>query len=147
MIELRDHLICIVSVISGAVVSLLGGAHVALYTLCGFIVLDYVVAVLTVKYRGQTWDWDKSITGIYKKLLYVMAVIFAILTEKLLACDSVGMGLNGKFILAVLLMLNGHEMSSIARNFNLCGLTLPQWIKQIIENMKSGKTGESGDPK
>lgn len=141
MIELRDHLICIVSVISGAVVSLLGGAVVALYTLIGFIVLDYFVAILTVKYRGKTWDWDKSLKGIYKKSLYIMAVIFAILTEKLLSCESVGMSVHGKFILAVLLMLNGHEMSSIARNFNLCDLTLPQWIKQIIDNLKKGEGG------
>lgn len=144
--DIKDSLACAGSIISAAALTALGGAHTALSTLIWFIVLDYVTAVIVCQYRGQPWDWSKSIRGMWKKLLYFVIIIFAVQFERLLSCYAVGLEVDGKIRLAFLVILNAHEISSVLKNIGLCGITIPQWIKQVVDNMKSGKPGE-GDSK
>lgn len=136
----RNDIACGGSLLWAWVVAMMGGEHTLINVLVGLIVLDWVTASLGLIARGQcnNWEWRKAMQGVARKLAYFCAVIFAAYLDKAAACPDIGIDTGQKIRITILIVLVGIESSSVLKNLGLCGVTVPKWIKEIVNRMKQG---------
>jgi toxin secretion/phage lysis holin len=124
-----------VSVVLGA----FGGGHALLSILCWMIVLDYATAIGNARYHGIPFNGKKAVQGVWKKLMYFVAILFAVQLDNLFGIPEVGLNTGGKIRIAVMVILCATEASSICKHLGACDITFPTWVKQMIQGLTKGK--------
>ena len=146
--DIRNTVVCCGSAIGSAIIAAFGGPHMLLSILIWFIVLDYATGVGRAFYTGKCFDGQKAMKGLWKKLMYFLAILFAVQLDRLMGIPEVGLDTGGKIRITTLIILSATEASSVLRNLGACGITLPEWIKQAVAGLtKSGGNGKDNNSK
>lgn len=121
--------------------SLLGvlALPVVLMVICNII--DYVTGLLASPYRKEDINSYKSIRGIAKKVcMWLLVVVGAVIDQLIIyAGDTVGYTMPFTFLVAciVAIWIICNEIISILENITDMGVTVPGFLKPLIEHIKS----------
>lgn len=113
----------------------LGGLDGSLYTLCAFVVVDYITGVLKAIVEHKLSSHIGA-EGITKKVMIFLLVGIA----HLLDVEIVG---NGNVLRdAVIFFYLSNEGLSIIENTIKLGLPVPQKLKDVLNQIKENKEGK-----
>ncbi len=121
--------------------------------MCLLIVLmliDYISGLLAAKKEALEypdnkeygWSSKKSVLGIYKKVGYILTIFIAICIDYLIYrfADELGLQHNSGTIFSLLItfwfVIN--EILSILENIGRMGVELPNFLKNILTELKNG---------
>lgn len=107
---------------------LLGGFDGYLYTLLGFILIDYLTGVLLAIARHQLSS-EIGFVGIIKKILILVIVALGQLLDQNLLDGSAAMRT------AVIFFYIANEGLSITENLSGLGFPLPQQLKRVLAQL------------
>jgi toxin secretion/phage lysis holin len=111
---------------------LLGGFDGYLYTLLGFILIDYLTGILVAVARRQVSS-EIGFVGILKKMLiFVMVAMGHLLDENLL-------GGGATIRTAVIFFYMANEGISITENLAKLNFPIPTKLKQILAQLRDKK--------
>jgi toxin secretion/phage lysis holin len=111
--------------------------------------VDYISGMLAAKKEALEhpnsskygWSSKKGLIGIYKKIGYMFTVLVAISTDYLIFNMIEEMGIvyktNTLFGLMVLVWFILNESLSILENAGRMGVKLPEFLVQVLANMKN----------
>lgn len=124
-----------------------GQVTTLIIVLAFLMILDYITGVIAgmVFKPGGSFDKDKAITGVFKKVLYAVLMAVAFMADYVifegLAQFGVDLGVNMALSLVVTLYLIGTEGLSCLQNLIVCGVPVPPFILKVFGLMKdqSGK--------
>lgn len=128
----------------------------ALILLIFLMVVDYVSGMLASKKEALEhpnnkkygWSSKKSIIGIYKKLGYIITILVAISTDYILytLLDKMEIEYQKRivfgFLVAIWLTIN--ELLSILENAGRMGVQLPQFLMDVLAEMKNEVDDKGG---
>ncbi len=115
-----------------------------------FMILDYISGILASKKEALEHpnskkyglSSKKSILGIYKKIGYVLTIFIAICIDYLIYkfADEIGLQYNTgtTFGLLVTIWFLINEMISILENSGRMGVELPDFLKDVLSDLKKG---------
>lgn len=113
----------------------LGGFDGFLYALMIFVIVDYVTGIM-VAVLEKKLSSEVGFRGIFKKvLIFCMVAIGNILDTHIIKSGSI-------MRTAVVFFYLSNEGISILENVALIGLPIPQKLKDVLEQLKEGKTDE-----
>ena len=113
----------------------LGGLDGSLYTLCAFVVVDYITGVLKAIVEHKLSSHIGA-EGITKKVMIFLLIGIA----HLLDVEIVG---NGNVMRdAVIFFYLSNEGLSIIENTIKLGLPVPQKLKDVLNQIKENKEGK-----
>lgn len=113
----------------------LGGFDGFLYALMIFVIVDYVTGIM-VAVLEKKLSSEVGFRGIFKKvLIFCMVAIGNILDTHIIRSGSI-------MRTAVVFFYLSNEGISILENVALIGLPIPQKLKDVLEQLKEGKTDE-----
>lgn len=113
----------------------LGGFDGFLYALMIFVIVDYVTGIM-VAVLEKKLSSEVGFRGIFKKvLIFCMVAIENILDTHIIRSGSI-------MRTAVVFFYLSNEGISILENVALIGLPIPQKLKDVLEQLKEGKTDE-----
>lgn len=119
--------------------------HEIFVILAVFMVLDYVTGVLCGLIRNGGFNYRKGIKGLFKKVLYIILVLVAILMEFLIKYITENAGIilhiDGVIVTAIYVYLIGTEGLSIVQNLIILGVPVPPFMIKLFGLMKD----ESGN--
>lgn len=121
--------------------SLLGvlALPVILMVVCNII--DYVTGLLASPYRKEDINSYKSIRGIAKKVcMWLLVVVGAVIDQLIIyAGNTVGYTMPFTFLVAciVAIWIICNEIISILENITDMGVTVPGFLKPLVEHIKS----------
>lgn len=117
------------AIISGSLISILGGLDGTLITLTAFIVIDYTTGV-TVAIMKKKLSSSIGAKGIVKKLLIFVSVSMSYLLDTYILNESV-------FIRPVIIFFYiSNEGISIIENLSGIGVPIPKKLKNILEQLR-----------
>lgn len=108
-----------------------GGWDVPIQLLTLIVLLDYVTGVLKAIYYRQL-NSEIGFKGIIKKIGYFVLVAVAVITDKIT-------GNTGTIRTLVIYFFVANESLSILENWGTIGLPIPKKLRNILEQLKSGK--------
>lgn len=133
----------------GAVAAYLNVLLVPLIVLIVVMVIDYFTG-MTQAYISHTLNSRIGVTGIIKKIGYIIAVTVGIVADYLISSALVNCGINVTvnccigMIVTVWFIIN--ELISILENLSEIGTPLPKFLVSIVKRLKNtveSKTNES----
>lgn len=133
----------IASVLGGVLSYVFGDMNGLLVALFVVIVLDYITGLIKAGIT-KTLSSEIGFKGLLKKMLILLIIALAHLVD-----NCVGSGETWRNIAIVFYISN--EGLSILENCVVCGLPVPDKLKEILINMehttdeRSGKDGEKND--
>lgn len=129
---MKNFILTFVSVISGAIVSFLGGWTFALQTLIVFMIIDFITGIMVAgvfqksnKTKSGTLESIAGFKGICKKVCILLAVGISVRLDVLAGTTFV----HNTVIIAYCI----NELISITENWGLMGFYVPQQIKKAID--------------
>lgn len=108
-----------------------GGWDVPIQLLAMIVLLDYITGVLKAVYCRQL-NSEIGFKGIIKKIGYFVLVAVAVITDKIT-------GNTGTIRTLVIYFFVANESLSILENWGTIGLPIPKKLRNILEQLKSGK--------
>lgn len=108
-----------------------GGWDVSIQLLTLIVLLDYATGVLKAVYYRQL-NSEIGFKGIIKKIGYFVLVAVAVITDKIT-------GNTGTIRTLVIYFFVANESLSILENWGTIGLPIPKKLRNILEQLKSGK--------
>ena len=128
-----------VAIVGGTITAILGGWDIMLQVLVGFVVADYIVAIIAAVMNGEL-NSEVGFRGIAKKILLFVPVGVAYSLDRVLGYDILR-NLAIWFYLA-------NEGLSVLENLGQAGVPFPPGLLAALEQLK-GKgeghvTGEMG---
>lgn len=106
----------------------LGGFDTALQAVLTLFVLDYITGMLRAGYKGEL-NSKTGLRGIFKKLMYLGAIVLATVADRYLGQDNVLRAITITFLV-------GNEGLSILENYADCNLPFPKILKEKLEQLK-----------
>ena len=112
--------------------------------------LDYISGMLAARKEGLEhpdnkkygWNSKKGILGIYKKIGYVFTVLVAMSVDYIIYRYTQGMGLEYEtktfFGELVSVWFSLNEILSILENVGRMGVTLPDFLMNVLSELKKG---------
>lgn len=128
MKTLAQHLPGIFGIIGSLVGMLIGGFDGFLYTLLGFILIDYLTGVMVAVIKGQVSS-EIGFTGILKKTLILMMVAMGHLLDQNLLGEVDAMRT------AVIFFYTANEGISITENLSCLGFPIPEKLKKVLAQL------------
>ncbi|MBC3797246.1 phage holin family protein [Acetobacterium tundrae] len=116
------------AVIGSVLGFLLGGFDGAVYTLLGFILIDYLTGVMTAIAQRQVSS-EIGFVGILKKILILMMVALGHLLDQNL------LGGGGAMRTAVIFFYTANEGISILENCARLGFPIPAKLKAVLAQL------------
>lgn len=124
--------------VAGAFVSWAFGGWSGLLELFLFaLVLDYSTGVAASLKEGNGLDSNTGLWGLLKKVLMIVAVIFAHRADLAFEVDYIMIGTITAFLV--------NELISLAENYARLGLPLAKHLEPILSILKKGKVGGGTD--
>ncbi|MEO1815052.1 MAG: phage holin family protein [Acetobacterium sp.] len=124
-----DGLPRVFAVLGSVLGFLLGGFDGYLYTLVGFILIDYLTGLSLAVARRQVSS-EIGFVGIMKKMLiFVMVAMGHLLDQNLL-------GGGATLRTAVIFFYAANEGISITENLGSLGFPIPAKLKQVLEQLR-----------
>lgn len=106
---------------------LVGGFDLSLYTLCLFVILDFITG-LSKAFYNKDLSSKACREGIIKKSMIIVVLIMAVALDNLLGTDVVRNVVSYFFI--------ANEGISILENLAIMGVSIPDKIKEVLEQLK-----------
>lgn len=128
MKELLYHLPKVFAFIGSLVGFLLGGYDGFLYTLCGFILIDYLTGVVAAIIKRQVSS-EIGFKGILKKILILIMVAMGHLLDQNL------LGGGDSLRTAVIFFYTANEGISITENLTDIGFPIPRKLKEVLSQL------------
>ncbi|MEG0355987.1 MAG: phage holin family protein [Lachnospiraceae bacterium] len=126
---------CAFAVAGGFLGWFLGGFDGFIYALMVFVIVDYVTGIM-VAVLEKKLSSEVGFRGIFKKvLIFCMVAIGNILDTHIIKSGSI-------MRTAVIFFYLSNEGISILENVALIGLPIPQKLKDVLEQLKEGKSDE-----
>jgi len=133
---LKNAILFILSLIATTIATALGGWDVALQTLVGLMVADYVTGLLIAavwkksnKSVNGALDSRAGLKGLFRKGGILIIIYIAVRLDLLLS-------LSGVVRTAVIMFFIGNEGLSVIENMGIMGLPLPDIVKKSFERLK-----------
>ena len=133
---LKNAILFILSLIATTIATALGGWDVALQTLVGIMVADYVTGLLIAavwkksnKSVNGALDSRAGLKGLFRKGGILIIIYIAVRLDLLLS-------LSGVVRTAVIMFFIGNEGLSVIENMGIMGLPLPDIVKKSFERLK-----------
>lgn len=128
MKELVQQLPKIFGIIGSLVGFLMGGFDGFLYTLLGFILIDYTTGVMVAMFQRQVSS-EIGFTGILKKILILIMVAMGHLLDQNL------LGGGDAMRTAVIFFYTANEGISIMENLTRLGFPIPRKLKEVLAQL------------
>ena len=140
-------------IITGTLTLLIGKMEIIgpiLIILLLLMSLDYISGMLAARKEGLEhpdnkkygWNSKKGILGIYKKIGYVFTVLVAMSVDYIIYRYTQGMGLEYEtktfFGELVSVWFSLNEILSILENVGRMGVTLPDFLMNVLSELKKG---------
>lgn len=139
----RDWLGYAVNIIIMIFASLFGGWHILFRVLITFIALDFTTAFIRIYFNQTKFCSEKAIKGIFKKLLYFVAIAFSNQVDIFLIAIDIEIPTNASVRMVVLIMFCAIEATSVLRNLNSCGIQFPAWLAKILSGLVAPKISDN----
>lgn len=123
--------------VSGLVISFLGGADNLLIALMAFIVIDFATGMLSAVVNGNLSS-KVGHRGVIKKLAYFLMVGFAHVVDVYVLHDT-----DDKFRVIAIVLILANEGISILENLAELGVPIPKKLLGLFERMKDKNSEES----
>lgn len=123
--------------VSGLVISFLGGADNLLIALMAFIVIDFATGMLSAIVSGSLSS-KVGHRGVIKKLAYFLMVGFAHVVDVYVLHDT-----DDKFRVIAIVLILANEGISILENLAELGVPIPKKLLGLFEKMKNKNSEES----
>ena len=117
-------------IVSGMLITFLGGADHLLIALLAFIVIDFITGMLSAVARGSLSS-KVGHQGVLKKLAYFLLVGFAHVVDVYVVQDS-----DYKFRTVAIGLILANEGISILENLAELGVPIPKKLLGLFERMK-----------
>lgn len=139
----------IIVIIDAPIINKFGLLLPALMLLTILMITDFISGMLAAKKesldhpnnKNYRWNSKKSITGIYKKVGYLLIVLVAISTDFILIEFATEIGIkfeqNAIFGLLVSIWLITIELISILENAGRMGAKLPNILKKVLVKLQN----------
>ena len=134
LINLKNFLIGVLSIIGGWILSMIGGWDMALQVLVIVIVMDYITG-LTAAWFEQKLNSKVGFRGIVKKILLFVPVVLVYWLDQVLGTDYLRN-------MAILFYI-ANEGLSILENLGRANIPIPEFIKKALEVLRK-QNGEEG---
>lgn len=125
---MKETICAILSVISTALIYLLGGFDVALNCLLIAIVLDYVSGLIKA-YNTKTLSSRIGFRGLLKKVGILILVMVAVLVDRVT-------GNSGAIRTVIIYYFVANEGLSIIENLGAAGIPIPKFLKKALKALK-----------
>lgn len=140
-------------IITGTLTLLIGKMEIIgpiLIILLLLMSLDYISGMLAARKEGLEhpdnkkygWNSKKGILGIYKKIGYVFTVLVAMSVDYIIYRYTQGIGLEYEtktfFGELVSVWFSLNEILSILENVGRMGVTLPDFLMNVLSELKKG---------
>ena len=123
--------------VSGLVISFLGGLDNLLIALMAFIVIDFLTGMLSAVVSGSLSS-KVGHRGVIKKLAYFLMVGFAHVVDVYVLHDT-----DDKFRVIAIVLILANEGISILENLAELGVPIPKKLLGLFERMKDKNSEES----
>ena len=121
--------------------SLLGVLALPVILMVSCNLIDYITGLMASKYRKEDINSYKSMKGIMKKVcMWLLVVVGAVIDQLIIyAGDTVGYAMPFTFLVAciVAIWIICNEIISILENITDMGVTVPGFLKPLVEHIKS----------
>ncbi|KNZ42083.1 phage holin family protein [Acetobacterium bakii] len=128
MKEFEQHLPRFFGIVGSLIGMVLGGFDGFLYTLMGFILIDYLTGVMAAMIKGKVSS-KIGFTGILKKILILIMVALGQLLDQNL------LGGGDAMRTAVIFFYTANEGISIVENLTCLDFPIPDKLKNILEQL------------
>lgn len=131
------------------VLSIIGGILMTFFQQYGLILglvsivvlMDFITGLVKAKIIGDSWSSQKGTKGLWKKLAFFLALFFGIFFDYaipyiLAAGFSVAMPFNLPVGLTVGVYIIINESISVCENLHESGVTLPEFIRNVLTGAK-----------
>lgn len=129
--KMKNIINVIISITCAIINYAFGGWDVPIQLLTVIVLLDYITGVLKAVYYRQL-NSEIGFKGIIKKIGYFVLVAVAVITDKIT-------GNTGTIRTLVIYFFVANESLSILENWGTIGLPIPKKLRNILEQLKSGK--------
>jgi toxin secretion/phage lysis holin len=118
--------------------SFLGGWDMLIYALIVFVAIDYILGVACAWLKKQLSSY-KGAKGFLKKISIFLVIGIAVVLDGLIASGNVNISILGGGPLRTLFILFylSNEGISIFENLARLGVPFPDWIKDVLEQLKN----------
>ena len=127
------------SILGSLALSYLGVISVPILMLCVVMVLDYITG-MAAAWKAENLSSKKGISGVIKKLYYLIAVCVGIIVDWViysgLQAMNVSLSVSTFFGLLVTIWLIVNELISILENLKKIGVPLPKFLLSIVKKLK-----------
>lgn len=133
MKDLINSIQLIFTALGGWLGWILGGVDGFLYALITFVVIDYITGLMAA-FIEKKLSSEVGFKGIFKKVLIFLLVAVANIIDQNL------IGTGSAIRTAVIFFYLSNEGISIIENSSRIGLTIPEKLKNVLEQLKEKET-------